>query len=149
MTVRRFTDFHWDDVDVLAYKEEGSHFKAITRQILFDEDLGLQAQLRYFEIDAGGYSTLERHEHAHGVMILRGEGHCLVGDSVQEVKQRDLVRIPAWTWHQFRATRGVPLGFLCMVNSQRDKPCLPDEQVLAQMASDPAISAFLKGMPEE
>ena len=74
----------------------------------------------------GGYSTLERHEHMHAVMILRGHGHCLLGDAVRAVKPFDLISIPAWTWHQFRATRGEPMGFLCMVNQVRDKPQLTD-----------------------
>ena len=41
------------------------------------------------------------------------------------MKPFDLVTIPSWTWHQFRATDGEPLGFLCMVNAERDRPQLP------------------------
>ena len=37
------------------------------------------------------------------------------------------------TWHQFRATQGEPLGFLCMVNAQRDKPQLPTAEDLARL----------------
>jgi hypothetical protein len=29
------------------------------------------------------------------------------------------------TWHQFLADAGEPLGFLCMVPSERDRPQLP------------------------
>jgi hypothetical protein len=29
------------------------------------------------------------------------------------------------TWHQFRAADGEPLGFLCMVTTERDRPQLP------------------------
>ena len=58
-------------------------------------------------------------------MILRGHGHCLLGDEVVTVKPFDLVTIPSWTWHQFRATQGEKLGFLCMVNQERDRPQLP------------------------
>ncbi|MBL8838601.1 MAG: cupin domain-containing protein [Alphaproteobacteria bacterium] len=140
-------DFRWQDVERMPYKEEGSApFKAISRQVLF-ADPALKCELRYFEMAAEGYSTLERHEHAHAVMILRGEGHCLLGDEVRPVKQFDLVNIPAWTWHQFRATKGAPLGFLCMVNAQRDRPQLPSEQDLAAMAANPRLAAFLKGAP--
>ena len=72
----RFRDFlagfRWQGVDRLAYKEEGSApFKDITRQVLF-ADPALGCELRYFEMAAGGYSTLERHEHVHAVMIFRG-----------------------------------------------------------------------------
>ena len=86
----------------------------------------------------GGYSTLERHEHVHAVMILRGRGHCLVGARCARSKPHDLVTMPPWTWHQFRATAGEPLGFLCMVNAVRDKPQLPSEEELAAMKANPS-----------
>ena len=137
-------NFRWDDVSLLAYKEEGSApFKAITRQVLFKDD-ALRCELRYFEVAAGGYSTLERHEHTHGVMILRGQADVLVGGEVQPVKQFDLVRIPSMTWHQFRTTGNEPMGFLCMVNVERDKPQLPNADELAQLKSDPVVAGFLK-----
>jgi len=59
------------------------------------------------------------------------------------VQAFDLVTIPAWTWHQFRATEGEAFGFLCMVNAERDKPQLPTEQELAELKSHPDIAAFL------
>lgn len=144
MSIRRCNDYRWDDVEVLAYKETGSHFKDITRQILFGEESGLHAQLRYFEMAAGGYSTLERHQHTHAVMILRGRGQVLVGEQVQPVNERDLVNIPAMTWHQFRATAGQPLGFLCLVNSERDKPQLPTGEDLARLRATPAVAEFIR-----
>jgi quercetin dioxygenase-like cupin family protein len=141
--------FRWEGVDVLAYKEDGSApFKAITRQVLFQRpELG--CELRYFEMQPGGHSTLERHEHVHAVMIFRGRGTCLVGGDVREVNAPDLVFIPPMTWHQFRATAGEPFGFLCMVNAVRDKPQLPTEEDLERLRSNPAIGAFLAGTPHQ
>jgi quercetin dioxygenase-like cupin family protein len=137
--------FRWEAVAHLPYKQDGSApFKDISRQVLFHED-SLGCELRYFEMDAAGYSTLERHEHTHAVMILRGKGECLLGDAVLPVKQFDLVTIPAWTWHQFRATPDEPLGFLCMVNVQRDRPQLPTEDDLAALKRNPAVARFLSG----
>jgi quercetin dioxygenase-like cupin family protein len=146
---RAFQDgFRWDGVAHMPYKEEGSApFKAISRQVLF-EDPNQACELRYFEMAADGYSTLERHEHVHAVMILRGRGHCLLGDEVRVVNQFDLITIPAWTLHQFRATQGEPMGFLCMVNAERDRPQLPDEDDVARLRQDPVIAAFLDGKPE-
>jgi quercetin dioxygenase-like cupin family protein len=136
-------DFRWEAVAYQPYKQDGSApFKDVSRQVLFHEnDLG--CELRYFEVGAGGYSTLERHEHAHAVMILRGHGDCLVGEEVRAVKALDLVTIPSWTWHQFRAAPDEPLGFLCMVNVIRDRPQLPAEADLARLRSIPAVARFL------
>lgn len=140
--VRRFSDFRWDDTDLLAYKEEGAApFKAITRQTLFRHP-ELKGELRYFEMAADGYSTLERHRHVHAVLILRGAGQCLIGDTVYTIATNDLVTIEPLTWHQFRANAGEPLGFLCMVNVERDKPELPSEDELEALAANPKITAF-------
>lgn len=136
-------DYRWDEVPLLAYKEEGAApFKSITRQTLF-RNPELRCEMRYFEVAPGGYSTLERHEHTHGVMILRGEADVLVGNEVRHVKAHDLVHIPPMTWHQFRTKGETPMGFLCMVNAERDKPKLPTEDDLKQLKTDPVIAAYL------
>ena len=132
-------DFHWQGVDVLKYKEEGSApFKDVTRQVLFEER-NPPAQLRYFEVAPGGHTTLERHEHVHSVMVIRGRGQCLVGERAFDLVANDLVNVPPMTWHQFRATADEPLGFICLVASRRDRPQLPDEREIE------AISRPLKG----
>jgi quercetin dioxygenase-like cupin family protein len=84
----------------------------------------------------------------HAVLILRGHGHCLVGAEVRRLAPHDLVTVPPWTWHQFRATAGEPLGFLCMVNAARDKPALPSEAELAGLRAQPHVAAFLDGGPD-
>ena len=138
-------DHHWEGVELLPYKEDArALFKAVTRQVLF-ADPDLHAELRYFEVAPGGFSTLERLEHMHAVLILRGRGHCLVGAEVRPLATRDLVTVPPLTWHQFRATQGEPLGFLCMVNAERDKPRLPTDDDLARLRGDPKVAAFLRG----
>ncbi len=142
--IRRFQGFRWDDVELMRYKQEGSApFRDITRQILF-EDPHLACELRYFEVAADGYSTLERHQHMHAVMVLRGFGQCLVGQAVHDIGPKDLVEIPPMTWHQFRATKGEPLGFLCLVNCERDKPQLPDAQELEQLRRNAVIASFIR-----
>ena len=134
----------WDGVDVLAYKRDpASPFRDVTRQVLFD-DPALACQLRYFEVAHGGHTTLERHEHAHAVIVAHGRGRCLVDGRIFELALHDLVRVPALAWHQFRAAPDAPLGFLCMVNAERDRPQLPTADELAGLTSVPAIAAFLR-----
>ena len=140
---RKARDFRWEDVAELPYKEDKrALFKSITRQVLFS-DPQLTGELRYFEIAPAGFSTLERHEHMHAVLVLRGSGRCLIGKKVVPLAVCDLVTVPAMTWHQFRATSTEPLGFLCMVNAGRDKPQLPTPQDLAELKQDAEIAAFL------
>jgi quercetin dioxygenase-like cupin family protein len=134
----------WDGVAVLDYKPVGSApFRAITRQVLIGDET-LACELRYFEIAPGGHSTLERHHHAHGVLVLTGRGACLVGGQIHRIGAHDLVRIPPWTWHQLRADPDSPIGFLCMVNRERDRPVLPSEPDLAGLCADPQIAAFIR-----
>jgi mannose-6-phosphate isomerase-like protein (cupin superfamily) len=118
-------DYRWDGVEVLRYKDEGAApFKDVTRQVLFEGE-GLPVQWRYFEVAPGGWTTLERHEHVHSVMVIRGRGQCLVGERAYDIATNDLVSVPPMTWHQFRAAADAPLGFLCLVAAERDRPQLP------------------------
>lgn len=129
-TIRRFStddagDFRWQQVERLQYKDEGSApFKDITRQVLFSQP-DQACELRYFEVAPGGFSTLERHEHTHAVLILRGSGTVRIGADMFPIVERDLVTIDPLTWHQFQAAPDSALGFLCLVSKSRDKPQLP------------------------
>ena len=134
----------WDGVELLAYKPTGSApFQDISRQVLIADET-LDCELRYFEIAPGGHSTLERHGHAHCVLVLTGRGACLVDGTVHPLGAQDLVHIPPWTWHQLRADQDAPLGFLCMVNRERDRPVLPTASDLAALRTDPAVAAFIR-----
>lgn len=141
--IRQTSPFRWEGINVSPYKGEGTHFAGITRQLLFDGGDGLGCQLRYFEIEPGGYSSLERHHHAHAIMVVRGPGRAFVSDRVVDLAINDLVRVPPLTWHQFRAGEG-PFGFLCMVDCARDIPERPDETVLAALRADPALREFIR-----
>lgn len=137
-------ELRWRGVDVLAYKRAAAApFRGVTRQVLFD-DPALACQLRYFEVEPGGHTTLERHAHAHAVVIERGRGRVLVGEAIHDVAPHDLVHVPAMTWHQFVAADDAPLGFLCMVNAERDRPQLPSPDDLAKLRANPAIAAFVR-----
>jgi len=57
------------------------------------------------------------------------------------------VFIPPLTWHQFRANAGDVLGFLCVVNADRDRPQLPGEGDLAELRSDAAVADFIRTGP--
>jgi quercetin dioxygenase-like cupin family protein len=134
----------WEGVERLDYKPDGSApFRDVSRQVLF-ADATLGCELRYFEIAPGGHSTLERHRHAHAVLILAGRGACLVGREVYPLARHDLVQIPPWTWHQLRADPDALLGFLCMVDRERDRPVLPNESDLDGLRADSEVADFIR-----
>lgn len=144
MLIQHLENYQWETVPILTYKDEGTHYKNITRQVLCEGLADVPCQLRYFEIAPEGHSTLEHHQHAHLVIIFRGEGEVLLGHKIYTVKEKDVITIPAHTWHQFRATKGSTFGFLCMVNIERDKPILPSEDDLELLCQDPAVAAFIR-----
>lgn len=143
MTVRRFDGFRWEDVALLAYKE-GGPYKGVTRQVLFEGEESLPVQWRYFEVEPGGHSTLERHEHIHYVLILRGRGRCLVDETLSDIGEHDLIEVPRLKWHQFRAAEDAPLGFLCLVSATRDRPQLPEAADLEMLRKLPAVADFIR-----
>ncbi len=79
-------------------------------------------------------------------MVIRGHGQCLVGERAYDIGQHDLVSVPPMTWHQFRAADDAPLGFLCMVPMDRDRPQLPsDEDYTENLAPSRALTPCFQG----
>jgi oxalate decarboxylase/phosphoglucose isomerase-like protein (cupin superfamily) len=67
-----------------------------------------------------------------------------VGAEVFDVSPFDLVRVPPDTWHQFRPSGDSPLGFLCLVEADRDRPILPTPEELAQLKSRKSVPDFIR-----
>ena len=136
--------FRWEGVELRAYKEDGGTFRDVTRQELTGAEHGQGTSLRYFEVGPGGHTTLERHEHTHVVVPIRGRGTALIVDRVVSLAPHDLVFVPSWGWHQFRAPADEPFGFLCAVVVDRDRPVLPTEDDLVALRRDPQMAAFIR-----
>lgn len=124
--ILRFRDgYSWDERARRIYKDEDGNWKGVTRTSLIGGSDGLPVpfHLRYFEVDVGGFSTLEKHEHQHVVVIVRGRGQVTLGRGQAPVGYGDVVYIAPWEVHQFCNPDGPePLGFLCMVPAERDRP---------------------------
>jgi len=127
----------WESIERKVYKESGSGFKSVSRfSLLTDEFPELNSHTRYFEIDPGGYSSLEMHRHPHSVIILKGAGSVIMDNEISDVKEHDIIFIAPNTIHQFQADKGEKLGFLCIVDRYRDKPVVPDEDMIAEKISN-------------
>ncbi|MGH7674788.1 MAG: cupin domain-containing protein [Gemmatimonadales bacterium] len=129
--VIRCAAFRWEGVVVTDYKPDPALFKDVTRQTIVGEAPGEERcaiLTRYFEVRPGGYSTLERHEHRHTVIVLRGRGTVRLGDEQHPIAPFDAVYVAPHTVHQFRAGGDEPLGFLCVVQRERDRPVPVNER---------------------
>ena len=136
-------NYHWESVETKAYKTQGTNFKDITRYSLLGEaedEWELNSQTRYFEIQPGGYSSLEYHRHPHSVVIIRGKGSMVLGDEIHELSLHDVIFISPETLHQFHADKDDYLGFLCVVDRYRDKPSVPTQEMIDKnLASKPEV----------
>jgi quercetin dioxygenase-like cupin family protein len=121
-----FTRFRWQGIEVREYKaEDTATFKDVTRQTLLGEapdELALSFLTRYFEIQPGGHSTLERHQHPHCVIVIRGSGEVELEGVAHPIAPFDCIYVAPGAAHQFRCTGERPLGFICVVDRERDRP---------------------------
>ncbi len=123
--IRRTGSFDWEGVPLEPYKETTEFWKGITRRELSGtRGESPRFHVRYFEIQPGGYSTLERHHHEHVVIPIRGSGEAQFGCYVYTVSLGDVVYVAPDDPHQFRNPENAsePFGFLCIVNAERDVP---------------------------
>lgn len=115
---------NWNGIKCEAYKQASETFRHMSRWELVGkrgESIGFH--VRYFTIGAGGFSTFEKHQHEHAVIILHGHGCVRLGDQTHTVAPGDVIYISPSDPHQLANPDGPdPLGFLCIVDAQRDAP---------------------------
>lgn len=127
--VVRGEGLRWPAVPVRAYKEDGERFRDVVRQPLLGPRAGdeLAFELRYFEVAAGGYTSFERHRHPHAVVVVAGRGEVRLGDERHALAPFDAVYVAPDEPHRFFAAADERLGFLCIVDAERDRPEPLDE----------------------
>lgn len=123
--IYRRIESEWDGVAATAYKNEPGTWQDVTRRVLA-EGAATGFEVRYFELAPGGYSSFERHEHEHVVVVVSGAGQVRLGDEWNAIGPLDVVRVASGTPHQFKNESGAPFGILCIVDRDRDKPILLD-----------------------
>jgi quercetin dioxygenase-like cupin family protein len=121
--IHRFQNGSWEGFEILAYKDTPGSHEGVVRQNLLKE-APTDYEIRYFEVAPGGYTSFERHEHEHFVVVVAGSGEVRLGDEVAIIGERDIVRVSGNVPHQFRNKSSEPLGILCVVDRVRDRPQL-------------------------
>jgi quercetin dioxygenase-like cupin family protein len=123
--VLRSRGFRWHGVEPRVYKEAGHSHGGVTRHLLLGgapDQAALSFETRYLEVEAGGHTSLEYHQHPHAVVVIRGRGTVVLDREHHEVQAFDCVYVAPNEVHQFRADLGEALGFLCVVDRERDRP---------------------------
>ena len=104
-------DWRWEDVQVEGYQTNNA-----TKQVLIsDKEGSSNFAMRYFTIPPHEFSSLDKHEREHGVMIVHGRARVMLGERFEEVGPGDVVFIPGWEQHQFENLTDEPFTFLCIV----------------------------------
>lgn len=142
--------FRWAGVEPQDYKlkEEaaarGMGFRGVTRHTLVRSDqLPATYELRYFEFEPRGYSSLEKHRHIHFVIVVRGEGRALVGHELIACRAFDAVEVPPLTPHRWMNAGEKPFGFLCPVDRDRDRPQPLDDGEWEALSADPVTAPYV------
>lgn len=99
---------------------------------------GPAMELRYFELQPGAASRLEKHEHEHYVIVREGIGYAIVGDELTAIGPSDVVYVGPMQLHQFVNRGDSPFGFFCMVDACRDFSQQPSPEDLERLARSPA-----------
>ena len=113
--------FEWEGVSLSHYPPEKEMKGVSVRWLIGPAEKAPNFALRYFEIEPGGWTSLDQHAHDHGVVILRGRGQVLLGgeeadrSNPVEVVFGDVVYISPYEVHQFKNTGDEPMGFLCVI----------------------------------
>jgi ribulose-bisphosphate carboxylase large chain len=119
--------FEWQDRPAADYKMSGDlPFQDVKRIELIGKYGEKTAfDLRYFEIEPGGYTSLEKHQHTHTVICLRGEGIFYTEDDTIALKPYDIAYTKPMQVHQLKNISDQPFGFFCIVDHERDRPQKP------------------------
>lgn len=91
------------------------------RQVLIGADEGPNFAMRRFIMQPGGGMPPHTNTVEHEQYVLRGRATIGIGEKQVEVKQGDVVFIPAGTPHWYEAHEGEPFEFLCVVPNLPDK----------------------------
>jgi ribulose-bisphosphate carboxylase large chain len=119
--------FQWSNRESTPYKDaDDLTFKGVRRVELvgkFGERT--RCDLRYFEVEPGGFTSLEKHLHTHIVIGARGTGLLTMGNQRVVLEPMDIVYLQQLEVHQLHNETKEPFGFLCIVDHERDRPMKP------------------------
>ncbi|MCC6202309.1 MAG: cupin domain-containing protein [Gammaproteobacteria bacterium] len=120
-------DYSWGGRNSAAYKTNAELPFAGVRRVELIGTHGEQTafDLRYFELEPGGHTSLERHVHTHVIIAVRGAGVLRANGGEQPLRPFDVAYVAPLDVHQLRNDSAEPFGFFCIVDHERDRPRAP------------------------
>ena len=110
-------EYEWEGVIPERYIAEG--FEGVVKRVLVGpEDEAPNFVIRYFQLEPGTSSRLERHAHDHGVVILHGQCRVQINEEFTDLNPLDSVYVSGNELHQFTNTGEKSLGFICVIKSK-------------------------------
>jgi quercetin dioxygenase-like cupin family protein len=91
-----------------------------TRQVLIGSDEAPNFAMRKFTMEPGGGMPRHTNTVEHEQYVLRGRARIGLGENVVEVKEGDVLFIPAGLPHWYEALGHEPFEFLCVVPNAPD-----------------------------
>lgn len=141
----KWANFEWQGLEKEKYKKNEGSWRGVSRRVFVGKaGEPTSFDFRYFELDEEGYTSLEKHDHAHVVACVRGKGKVIVGDEVVELDYLDVLYIAPLVPHQFVNTGKGPFGFFCVVDRERDRPKTLDREEIENLLRNPEIKAIIK-----
>lgn len=111
-------NYQWEGVPVRKYNDE---FEGVTKQVVIGpDDRAPHFVIRYFHLEPGTHSDLERHPHDHGVVVMHGKARVQINEEFYEVGPLDAIYISGGDLHQFTVMGNEPLGFMCVIKNKEE-----------------------------
>jgi len=106
--------YEWENVVPKAYTGK----EGILKHVLIGQNEGSENFIiRYFVLEPGRSSNLERHEHEHGVVIVHGKGKVQLNDEFIDVGPMDAIFISPNDLHQLTNVGEDSFGFICVIKA--------------------------------
>lgn len=119
--------FQWPERENQRYKDgQELPFRGVRRvELIGKQGEPCSFELRYFELEPGGYTSLEKHVHTHVLIGARGRGTVVMEAERHELNPDDIAYVGPLMVHQLRNETDQPFGFYCIVDRARDRPMAP------------------------
>ena len=141
--VIRATDEGWEGIEAAGYAPEAPG-TGVARHTLVGErksnpsEPGPRMELRYFEVQPGAASRLEKHEHEHYVIVRRGLGYAVIGDTATEIGADDVVYVGTVGTASIRQPRRRAVRLLLFRGYLPRLLASADPEELARLEASPA-----------